>query len=166
VKSLRRFYDRIRTGGSIVEPDYAGLEPTAIVEARLNHLMRWYEESAITNAMWYRYTKGAQIFLTAFVPVFALVGSPWVAASAGALAVLLEGLLQVGRHHQQWLMHRATAEALKRERVRYLARLAPYGGPDRHAALAETIERLAADELTHWVGSRKRLDETGEAARG
>lgn len=164
--ALRRLFDRIRPGGRVVEPDYAGLDPAAIVEARLDYLRRWYEESAVISQLLYRLLKGAQIALTAFVPVFALVGSPWVAASAGALAVLLEGLLQVGRHHQQWLMHRATAEALKRERVRYLARLAPYGGPDRHAALAETIERLAADELTHWVGSRKRLDETGEAARG
>jgi hypothetical protein len=166
VTALRRLFDRIRPGGRVAEPDYAGLDPAAIVEARLDYLRAWYEESAVANQLLYRLLKGAQIALTAFVPVFALVGSPWVAATAGALAVLLEGLLQVGRHHQQWLMHRATAEALKRERVRYLARLVPYDGPDRHASLADTIERLVADELTHWVGSRKRLDETDAAPRG
>ncbi len=164
--ALRRLFDRIRPGGRIAEPDYAGLDAAAIVQARLDYLRAWYEESAVANQLLYRLLKGAQIALTAFVPVFALVGSPWVAATAGALAVLLEGLLQVGRHHQTWLMHRATAEALKRERVRYLARLAPYDGPDRHASLADTIERLVADELTHWVGSRKRLDETDATPRG
>jgi hypothetical protein len=166
VTALRRLFDRIRPGGRIAEPDYAGLDPARIVEARLDHLRSWYEDSAVANQLLYRLLKGVQIALTAFVPVFALIGSAWVAATAGALAVLLEGLLQVGRHHQQWLMHRATVEALKRERVRYLARLAPYDGPDRHASLADTIERLVADELTHWVGSRKRLDETNAPPRG
>lgn len=164
--ALRRLFDRIRPGGRIAEPDYAGLDPAGIVEARLDYLRTWYEESAVANQLLYRLLKGVQIALTAFVPVFALIGSAWVAATAGALAVLLEGLLQVGRHHQQWLMHRATAEALKRERVRYLAHLAPYRGPDRHASLADAIERLVADELTHWVGSRTRLDETDAPPRG
>lgn len=158
--------DRLRPAGRIVEPDYAGRDPAGIVEARLDYLLRWYEASAQGHHLLYRVMKGAQIALTAFVPVFALIERPWLAATAGALAVLLEGLLQIGRHHQTWLMHRATAEALKRERVRYLARLSPYDAAGRHEALAEAVERLASDELTHWVGSRKRLDETGEAARG
>jgi hypothetical protein len=166
VIAVRRLFDRLRPGGRIAEPDYAGLDPARIVEARLDYLRAWYEDSAVANQLLYRLLKGVQIALTAFVPVFALIGSPWVAATAGALAVLQEGLLQVGRHHQQWLMHRATAEALKRERVRYLARLAPYDGPDPHVPLADAIEQLVADELTHWVGSRTRFDEKAEPGRG
>lgn len=160
------WFDRLRPAGRIVEPDYAGRDPAGIVEARLDHLLRWYEASAQGHHLLYRVMKGAQIALTAFVPVFALIERPWVAATAGALAVLLEGLLQIGRHHQTWLMHRATAEALKCARVRYLARLAPYDVSERHEALAEAVERLAADELTQWVGGRRRLDETGAAGRG
>lgn len=158
--------DRLRPAGRIAEPDYAGRDPADIVEARLGYLLRWYEASALGHHLLYRVMKGAQIALTAFVPVFALVERPWVAAAAGALAVLLEGLLQIGRHHETWLMHRATAEALKRERVRYLARLSPYDAAERHAALAATVERLAADELTQWAGGRRRLDERGEGGRG
>jgi hypothetical protein len=160
------WFERIRPAGRIAEPDYEGLDPAAIVEARLDYLLRWYDASALGHHRLYRVMKGAQIALTAFVPVFALIERPWVAATAGALAVLLEGLLQIGRHHQTWLAHRAAAEALKRERVRYLARLAPYDSPEPHAALAEMAERLVADELTQWVGLRKRLEERGETGRG
>lgn len=160
------WFARLRPAGRIAEPAYEGLDPAAIVEARLDYLLRWYDASALGHHMLYRVMKGAQIALTAFVPVFALIERPWVAATAGALAVLLEGLLQIGRHHQTWLAHRATAEALKRERVRYLARLAPYHAPDRHASLAEAIERLVADELTNWVGLRRRMDERGGTSGG
>lgn len=52
----------------------------------------------------------------------------WVVAVLGALIGVIEAVLQLGQYQQNWLLYRATREALRREDFLYSAKAGPYAG--------------------------------------
>jgi hypothetical protein len=138
----------------------------AVLE-RVDHQIRWYDRHATTARIWYCSIKIAQIVLAAAVPVAAGLDLPTLlTGSLGGLIVVLEGIQQLYRFHDNWVRYRWTASAMERERSLWTARAGDYATADRpDARLALRIEDLTSREATQWVALQQaRSTATGSAA--
>ena len=63
--------------------------------------------------------------LASSIPVLALISDSllqrWATAIAGAVVAILEGIKQLNQFSRLWIEYRAMSEALKREKVLFLA---------------------------------------------
>ena len=124
-----------------------------LVLRRVDYLIHWYDRHATTARIWYCGIKVAQIVLAAAVPVAAGLDLPkLITGSLGGLIVVLEGIQQLYRFHDNWVRYRWTTAAMEREKSLWTARAGDYSGIDRpDALLALRIEDLSSREATQWV---------------
>ncbi len=67
-------------------------------------------------------------------------------------------MISIHKYHELWVQYRATSEALKREKLLYLAKVGAYANADQafeHFVL--TIEAILSDENKQWVENLKTL---------
>ncbi|WP_327096569.1 DUF4231 domain-containing protein [Nocardia vinacea] len=118
---------------------------------RLTDQIAWYSTRSRSAQRAYKLVKLAQVVIGATVPVIAALQAPAaVTASVAAVVVAAEGVQQLFQWHENWLNYRSTAEALKHERLMYLAESGPYTRPNRRKILVQRIESIAAQENTEW----------------
>lgn len=120
---------------------------------RVDQQIHWYDRHATSARIWYCSIKIAQIILAAAVPVAAGLDLPkLLTGSLGGLIVVLEGIQQLFRFHDNWVRYRWTASAMERERSLWTARAGDYATAERpEAQLALRIEDLTSREATQWV---------------
>jgi hypothetical protein len=116
----------------------------------------WYGERARFNRSFYVTLKGAQIVFAAAIPVVAVAGGSILERSAaailGALVGIFEGFLQLGQYQQNWLLYRATREALKREVFLHNGKAGPYFGiQDIDTLLVERSDAIISGENSKWI---------------
>jgi hypothetical protein len=131
-----------------------------LVLRRVDRQIRWYERHATTARIWYCGIKVAQIVLAASVPVAAGLDLPkLITGSLGGLIVVLEGIQQLYRFHDNWVRYRWTTAAMEREKALWTARAGDYSDADRpDALLALRIEDLSSREATQWVALQSQSD--------
>ena len=120
---------------------------------RVDQQIHWYDRHATSARIWYCSIKIAQIILAAAVPVAAGLDLPkLLTGSLGGLIVVLEGIQQLFRYHDNWVRYRWTASAMEREKSLWTARAGDYATAERpEAQLALRIEDLTSREATQWV---------------
>ncbi len=124
---------------------------------RLEDQLGWYDHKSIAAQQTYKRVKLAQLVVGATVPVVAALQFPAaVTASLAAVVVVAEGAQQLYQWQTNWVLYRATAEALRHEKFLYLAAAGPYSTDDRHRVLAERLEGLISQEHARWTESRRR----------
>jgi hypothetical protein len=100
----------------------------SVALARLEDQITWYDRKSCSNQRTFKLLKGWTILIGAAVPVLVAVG--WsdarVVALLTATIAVVEGLQQLNQHQTNWILYRATCEALKHEKYLYLARAGPY----------------------------------------
>jgi hypothetical protein len=122
---------------------------------RLEDELAWYDAKSRECQSLFKRCKLLQIVIAAAVPVLAALSQPAaVTASFAAVVVVLEGAQQLYQWQTNWMLYRATAEALKHERYLYLAQAGPYTGADRQRVLAERVEGLVSQEHAKWTEAR------------
>ena len=131
-------------------------EPVAL--ARLDDQIAWYDRKSRSNQRTFKLLKCWTILIGAAVPVLVAVG--WsdarVVALLTATIAVVEGLQQLNQHQTNWILYRATCEALKHEKYLYLARAGPYATAANPATLlAERIEGLVSQEHARWTSGRE-----------
>ncbi len=128
---------------------------------RLEDQIAWYDAKGRQCGQRFKWLKAVVITAAAAIPVVAAFDVPvYVAGILGAVVVVVEGLLQAYQYHQNWIIYRSTAEALKHEKYLYLARADVYSGSARPLRLlAERIEGLISQEHSRWVSSRSRHED-------
>src|SRR5687768_8734037 len=96
---------------------------------RLEDQLSWYDAKSSAAQRAYLRVKVLQFGIGAAVPVIALAPAP-AALTAGlaAVVVVLQSVEQLFQWQTNWVLYRATAEALKHERYLFLAGAGPYGG--------------------------------------
>ena len=131
-----------------------------LVLRRVDRQIHWYERHATTARIWYCGIKVAQIVLAATVPVAAGLDLPkLITGSLGGLIVVLEGIQQLYRFHDNWVRYRWTTAAMEREKALWTARAGDYADADRpDALLALRIEDLSSREATQWVALQSQSD--------
>lgn len=139
-----------------------GVDPTW---DRLEDQLGWYDRKSVVAQRAYKRVKLVQLVIGAAVPVVAaLQGPAAVTATLAAVVVVAEGAQQLYQWQTNWVLYRATAEALKHERFLYLAGAGPYGANDRRRVLAERLEGLISQEHAKWTEARQRV--TQDPQRG
>jgi len=117
---------------------------------------QWYGARARSNRRYFFILKAVQIIIAAAIPVVALAGSStsgkWVTAILGALVGIVEGILQLGQFQQNWLLYRATRQALKRESFLYAAQAGPYiGATELEKLYAVRCDAVMSGENSKWL---------------
>jgi hypothetical protein len=84
---------------------------------RLEDQIEWYDRKSGENQRRFKLLKGVQLVAAATIPVAATFGAhPAVAATLGAIIVVVEGVQQLNQYQQNWITYRSTCEALKHEK--------------------------------------------------
>jgi hypothetical protein len=128
----------------------------------------WYGAQAHRARFRYMLMKGTQILLAAAIPVIA-VSSPsnkqrWASAILGSLIGVIEGLIQLGQYQQNWLLYRATRQALKREEFLHRAKAGPYSGAsDADTLYVERCDAVMSGETTKWLASQEQAAATKQS---
>ncbi|MGR6967974.1 DUF4231 domain-containing protein [Geodermatophilus sp. URMC 61] len=144
-------HDGARPRESVTEPP-PGTDPTW---DRLQDQLAWYDRKSGAAQRAYKRVKIAQLLLAAAVPVAVAARLPGVVtALLGALVVVLEGVQQLYQWQTNWVLYRATNEALQHEKFLYLAGAGPYSGPQPRRVLAERVEGLVSQEHAKWTEGR------------
>ncbi|MFI5501069.1 DUF4231 domain-containing protein [Nocardia asteroides] len=129
---------------------------------RLEEQLEYYGRSADQAKNAYKRVKLAQITIGAVIPVLAAAGvTGWVTASVAAVPVIAEGSLQLFQWHSHWLRWRSAAEALKKERLLYVAGIGHYSGDDRREVLAARVVVLIEQETSDWATTRSSESDKG-----
>jgi hypothetical protein len=84
----------------------------------------------------------------------------WRWASPPGVILLLEGLQQVNKWQENWILYRSTCEGLRNEQHHYNeksgAKLTP---EEAHRVLAECVGALASAEHSKWItGHREKVE--------
>jgi hypothetical protein len=108
--------------------------------------------------------EGLALVSAAAVPAsVAIDASLAVPAVLGALVVVLSGLRQLFRFHEEWISASQTRYAIEREIALFVAGHQKYQGPNATASLILTIEDIAAAEGARFAQRRERASELLEA---
>jgi hypothetical protein len=131
-----------------------------LVLRRVDNQIQWYDRHATTARIWYCGIKVLQIVLAASVPVAAGLDLPkLITGSLGGFIVVLEGIQQLYRFHDNWVRYRWTTAAMEREKALWTARAGDYSDTDRpDALLALRVEDLSSREATQWVALQSQAD--------
>jgi hypothetical protein len=142
---------------SAADPIRIGIEPGK--DVTLDHLqdqIEWYDRKSLFNQRRFKMFKMASIVAAALIPALSAWAPVWVTSALGVLIVVLEGLQQLNKYHENWIAYRSTCEQLKHEKFLYLATAGIYGAAsDGHALLAERIESLVSQEHAKWASSQE-----------
>ncbi len=112
----------------------------------------------------FKAAKIAIIVLALAIPVLAEYGrSPaftsralLVAIAAGGI-LLLEGLQQVNKWQENWILYRSTCETLRNERHLFVEKAGPYAGlkpQEAQRLLAERMGTMTTAEHAKWIHAR------------
>jgi hypothetical protein len=145
--------------------------PAGAVGARLEDQLRWHDRKAVRAQRKYKGLKLLQLTTAAAIPVVVGGFSAGEAATAalGGLILVVEGMQQVGQYHRNWIISRATCEALEREKHLYLGHAGSYArARDPERLLAERVEALVARETAGWTSMQQDAtrDEDSAQTRG
>jgi hypothetical protein len=149
-----------RSAGDVEAVAAAGPDDPAV--QRLDDQIEWYDRKSGENQRRFKLLKGVQLIAAATIPVAATLGAhSAVAATLGALIVVVEGVQQLNQYQQNWTLYRSNAEALKHEKFLFLASAGPYANQeDSRPLLADRIEGLISQEHAKWVSARREREDT------
>jgi hypothetical protein len=127
---------------------------------RITKQSTWYGDKSAKNRTMYVRLKSAQLILAAAIPVVSVAAASnpqrWTSAGLGALIGIVEGFLQLGQYQQNWLLYRATREALKREEFLYSAGAGPYfDAASRDALYIERCDAIMSGENSKWLATQQ-----------
>jgi hypothetical protein len=135
--------------------------PSNSTLANIREQSAWYGKRARINRHTFFALKTVQIVMAAAIPVVSLGSTAvnlqrWTNALLGALIGILEGVLQLGQYQQNWLLYRATREALRREELLYSANAGPYTGQsDSDVLYVERSDAIMSGESSRWLASQE-----------
>jgi hypothetical protein len=116
--------------------------------------LAWYDKHARYQHIGFLILKATQIFLSAAIPVIALIkpSAPAVLNGViGAVILTIEGFQQLFQCQQNWTRYRATCEGLRREGFLFVAGAGPYtGASEPTTLLVERMDSLINAENKTW----------------
>ncbi len=147
--------------------------PDSSILDKIREQSAWYGRKARNNRSIFFALKIVQILMAAAIPVVSLAsvapGAPniqrWISAILGALIGIIEAVLQLGQYQQNWLLYRATREALRREDLLHSAKAGPYAGqPDPDGMYVERADGIMSGESSKWLSSQEQHANAGKTS--
>jgi hypothetical protein len=124
---------------------------------RVDEQIEWLSKKSGFNQARYKRLRVLQLLCSASIPFLVATITDdkgplkWIAGGLGVVVTIAEGLQALYKYHELWLQYRATSEALKREKMLFLAGSGRYQGLDNaFPAFVAEVENLLANENTQW----------------
>lgn len=125
------------------------------VAGRYSDQVQWYDGRSVRNKKFYYAFQWAVIVLSATLPVLvATIGSDrnWITATLAVVLAIGTAGLTTFRFHENWINYRGIAEALKKEKYYYDARIDNYTtASDADGLFVQRVEALISRENSLWV---------------
>jgi len=131
---------------------------------RVDDQINWLGNKSILYKKSYRRLRTIILITSALIPLLSgfITDINWplkmLVGLGGVIVAVSQGMISINKYHELWLQYRATSEALKREKLLYLAKVGAYANADQafeHFVL--TIEAILSDENKQWVENLKTL---------
>lgn len=131
------------------------------LKKRLDDQINWYSKKSTRNQNWYKGLKVIEFILSASIPIITITNSyyDWIncwseliIATIGSILTIIASLHGLSKFHENWIAYRSTSEALKREKILYLANADIYGTTDTpFQLLVSRVEALISKETGSWA---------------
>ena len=136
------------------------------ISTRIDDQIDWYSKKSGTAKKYYQRIKALVIFISACIPVLAIIITKdenivkIAVGVAGVLIVVLEGLLSHYKYKDIWLDYRMTAEILNREKILYLTSSGPYKKEKNFQSFVERAEAIMSAENKNWQINQQSSEES------
>jgi hypothetical protein len=138
----------------ITEKDY--------FKERLDQQIEWYDKKSQNHQKNYKWAKRIEFVLAALIPLLSGFSkdTSFISISVGILGAaiaVIEGLMSLSKHHENWIEYRSICETLKQEKYTYLTRTGVYKTENPFALLVERVENIISRENVNWanINSKK-----------
>lgn len=125
---------------------------------RLENQISWYDEKSSNCQKKYKCLKIIEISSAALIPILSTQSSTLlylitIVSLLGALIVVIEGLINLGKYHENWIEYRGICETLRQEKYMYLTRTGIYNISSNAAfgLLVERVESVISKENVNWA---------------
>ena len=138
------------------------MNPEEYIKERVDDQFNWMESKSARSQKKYKRIKILVIVFSVMIPFLTGLMDKWdnmfdyIQVSIGVLGVAVaisEGILSLNKYQDNWLNYRATAEALKREKLMYQTGVGKYAAGEKesfpHFVMA--IESILKDENAKWI---------------
>jgi len=138
------------------------------IKNRLDDQIRWYSSKATENKSRYYLFQIMLIVVTALIPIinvidFAPIQTRVVSSILGGIALGVTSILQLKKHHENWIMYRSTEEALKKEKYTFENNAGAYAGLNtdkKRVMLVEKAESIISNQnVIFFVTHKGKADE-------
>ncbi len=131
------------------------LDEERYIQERLQGQIDWFDAKSSWNQRWYKRLKAIEILAAALIPLLSgfatsLPGTNSIMGGLGVVIAFISGVLALNRFQENWTDYRATAEALRHHKYRYLTASAPYHVKEPFLRLVENVEQILAQENGRW----------------
>ena len=140
------------------------MDNSEYIKNRVDNQINWMELKSKSNQQRYKILKIVEIVSAAAIPF--LVGFhnihnifPILTGLLGVLIVLLNGIQQLYKYQENWLIYRTTIEALHREKMLFENRAGNYTDENAFQRFVENVEGLLANENKIWHSTVKQKTE-------
>jgi hypothetical protein len=138
------------------------------LSTRVDEQIEWLSRSSQSNQHRFKRLRLMELCLATGIPVLAAyvdvhAGIRLAVAVAGALVAIIAGALALWKPQELWVQYRATAEALKREKMLLLTGSPPYNAEQAFATFVVRVETLLGSENSAWA-VQMRSQQTASAA--
>ncbi|MFN0299475.1 MAG: DUF4231 domain-containing protein [Burkholderiales bacterium] len=141
------------------------MSPQEYIEQRVDDQIKWLSAKSRWNQDWFKRLRLCELILAAAIPFLAAYADAdlyvkLAVALVGVIIAILAGMLALYRFQELWIEYRATAEALKREKMLFETKVDPYKGDDGFERFVMRIEGILGAENSRWA------EATNSAAAG
>lgn len=140
------------------------MDEKTYLTARVDDQLKWLEGKAASNQKKYKALRTISLVASILIPLLSGYSEKFglsvtiVVGVLGAVVAICQGLLALNKNHENWTEYRLTAEALKREKLFYATKTAPYTAPDSFNLFVENIEKMLSGENQKWLKTRTDAD--------
>ncbi|MES9726404.1 DUF4231 domain-containing protein [Bacillus safensis] len=137
---------------------------------RLEDQIEWYDKKSMQHQKKYKNMKVVIIILAPAIPILSVLtkfNSLYVTlliATAGGIITILEGLLSLGKHQENYIEYRRICETLKHEKYQYYTKTGVYSEGDTFKLLVERTESIISQENINWANMQNKAK--GETNNG
>ena len=124
---------------------------------RLDPQIKWYDEKAMQDQKYYKYSQLIEIVLASSIPLLAGYSKynfwiPVIIGILGALIAIIESVTKLYRFHENWIQYRSTCELLKYQKYLYMTKSSPYNTEEESVEniFIKNVENIISSENNQW----------------
>ena len=133
------------------------------IKERLEDQIGWYSKESKKNQNWHKTIQVIKIILAVSIPVVSLlIGDETVlkivVSVIGALIAILEAVSRLNTYKDLWVKYRMSSESLKREKILFETKAAPFDGEDAYNLLVTRCEKIMSSENQFWTSLQDEIE--------